>query len=308
MTRGGHGRWVLGMLAILAGSVAMPVAHAQSPGMDQPEDRGVVGRGPFGTVPGLPVPVGAALPDPASLDPLDAYGRGATLEFLPSSGLFDTWQVTAFREPIPGGGPGIDLGSGNGRARVLLPDTGSFLVRLEATPDTVIPDPDTATAPPAGAWLWRIAVPDRAVPTDGDAYPPAPRMLLDAGDHRIRLDQGSGCYVGTCGDIGAVPPAPTLPTLRVTAGAPLLLRLTDGSAVTAWDAVAAPADHRDADGVPIGSGQRPDGTHQIAVVAPAAGHWVLTVHVVFDRKRGSFDGYARIITSAGTPSRGPGGD
>ncbi len=197
---------------------------------------GVVAAGPFGNVAGVTVAPGSSLPDPASLDALDGYGRGASVSVTPDAGSFEQWRVTAVREPLLDPGAIEELGAGDSAdsARFRLPSTGLYLVRLDGT----LVDPGTADPGVAGSWVWRIAVPDRDLPAGGDPYPPMPTVQMASGDRSVELDQGSGCFVGTCGDIGATSPPQTLPTIRTLAGAPLTVRLSDASGIAAWSAEA----------------------------------------------------------------------
>ncbi len=256
----------------------------------------VVASGPFGTVPGLSLGPEGVPPDPWALEALDAWGRNARISVSADGLSFDAWRASAFREPIMAGAEPDDLGSGVGHPVLHLPTTGLFLVRLDASlTDPTAPGRTTV----ASSWVWRIAVPDRDVPDGGDPYPPAPSLLLTSADDRIELDQGSGCFVGTCGDIGATAPPRTLPTIRTRPGAPLVLRLGDGSGMVAWTAEATTIAGMGARTVSLGAGTGDGAMTQGTFAAPGEGGWVILVHVTFDRDRGSFDGYGRLILGSG---------
>lgn len=254
----------------------------------------LIARGPFGSVPGVPLPPEATLPDPATLEALDAYGRGATVTFAPSIGSLDHWRATASRESGAETTSALELGAGESAdfATIRLPASGLFLIRLDGT----LVDPANPGDPGrAGSWVWRIAVPDRDVPGGGDPYPPMPAIVLTSGDQSIDLDPGSGCFIGTCGDIGATSPPQTLPTIRTIAGTSLNVRLSDGSGITAWSADATPIGATNDKTVPLGSGTVDPATHIVTFAAPAQGRWVIVMHVRFDRDRGATDGYGRLI-------------
>jgi hypothetical protein len=209
---------------------------------------------------------------------------------------FDAWRVTAIREPMGAAATWVELGSGVGRPVIHPATTGLFLVRLDAT----LSDPTASGgATTEGSWLWRVAVPDRDVPEGGDPYPPAPALLLASADDEVALEAGSGCFVGTCGDIGATSPPRTLPTIRTRAGAPLVLRLGDGSGMDAWTAFATAIGGSDDQAIPLGASAGVGPVTQGTFAAPSEGRWMVVVHVRFDRERGSFDGYGRLILGAG---------
>ena len=161
-----------------------------------------------------------------------------------------------------------------------------MLIRVDGT---IRPDGDALD----GSWWWRVAVPDRVLP-DEETGPPPPTLWLGSGDDVVELEQGSGCFLGTCGDIGRVSPPDLLPTVRTIPGAPLSITLADGSGVVRWSVSATPVGGGEADEVVLG--QAPDvWTTQAWVTAPDPGEYVIAVSVTFDRERGSFDGYGRLI-------------
>ncbi|MCY7417440.1 MAG: hypothetical protein LH650_02910 [Chloroflexi bacterium] len=286
-------RWAASILVLaLACLPAFPgIAQSASPAAGR---HAVIASGPFGSVPGQAVLQDQPLPDPAGLEALDAYGRGASVTFAPATGSFESWQVTTLQEPILDAAAATELASGSSsdRAVVRLPTTGLFLVRLGAT----IVDPEsTGSTGTSGSWVWRIAVPDRDVPGDGDPYPPVPAIVLTSGDQSVVLDQGSGCFVGTCGDIGATAPPRTLPTIRTVPGTPLTVRLTDASGMVGWTVDATPVDSAEGDTLSLYTATSQPAVDSLTFVAPTEGRWVILVRVVFERDRGSFDGYGRLV-------------
>ena len=294
-------RAIRAVTAVVAVVLALPtVATTQGPSPAAIDDRPalVVARGPFGSVDGLPLPGGASLADAASLEALDGYGRGARVTITPAVGAFDRWRVTAIREPSLDPATAEELGAGESdtSAVVRLPASGLFLVRLDAT----LVDPSSATDPgTTGAWVWRIGVPDRDVPTGGDPYPPMPAIQLISADRSVDLDPGSGCFVGTCGDIGATSPPGTLPTIHTIPGTALSARLSDGSGIAAWSVDATPVGAAEDATVLLGAGEPAQAAHTVTFAAPSPGRWVILVHIRFDRHRGAADGYARLILGPG---------
>ena len=286
-------RWAASILVLALAYLPAFSGLAQSASPSAGRDA-VIASGPFGSVPGQAVQQDQPLPDPAGLQALDAYGRGARVTFAPDTGSFESWHVTTLQEPVLDVAAAAELASGSSsdRAVVQLPPTGLFLVRLDAT----IVDPEsTGPTGTSGSWVWRIAVPDRNVPGDGDPYPPVPAIVLTSGDQSVVLDQGSGCFVGTCGDIGATAPPRTLPTVRTLPGTPLTVRLTDASGVVGWTVDATPIGSADGDTVSLSTATSQPAVDGLTFAAPTEGRWVILVHVVFERSRGSFDGYGRLV-------------
>lgn len=275
-----------GLASVLVIASAMAVAGASpSPGPTA-EPAGLAATGPFGTVPGVATAAAGSVPDPAGLPVLDGWARGATMMVRPTSGTLSPWHAIALREPGLDPTTATDLGEGDGDALLHLSTTGTFLIGVEGT---VRPDGDAVE----GAWWWRIAVPDRDRPDD-EFGPPVPAIRLASGDDVQSLEQGSSCYVGTCGDIGGISPPDLLPTVRTIPGAPLSVSLADGSSVVAWSVSATPVGGTTSDAILLGSADDTE-TTKAWVSAPAEGDWVLTVSVTFDRERGSSDGYGRLI-------------
>ncbi len=279
----------LGLIPVLlvasAVSLVTPAIAADpeaSPGRAAPT---VTADGPFGRVEGLAVPPGET-PDTAVLPVLDAWAVGTNVRFRPTVGTLAPWRVTAVREPAEDPLGGHELGTGDGDADVTLTLPGLFLVRLDGT---LRPDGDAIEA----SWWWRIAVPDRTLP-EGETDPPPPAIELASGDEAIELEQGSGCFLGTCGDIGRISPPDLLPTLTTIEHAPLSMTLDDGSGVVGWSVVISPVGQDGGREIVLGAA-RDTWTAVAWVPAPTAGDWVVTTSVTFDRDRGSFDGYGRLV-------------
>jgi hypothetical protein len=304
--------WIAGIAGAAALIMAVPwiqpmAARGASPATTSaPATDQVMATGPFGSVAGIRLDPAAGAPAAEGLEALDAWARGASIVITARDGSLDGWRLSVIQEPVLPGAVPIDLGDGQGTATVRLPAAGLFLLRLDAR----IGGPAAPGGPGAdGSWLWRIAVPDRDLPGGGDPYPPVPAIMLVAADDAVALDPGSGCFVGTCGDIGATAPPRTLPTIRTRAGAPLSVHLADLSNITEWTAQATPIGGTDDQTVQLGSGLGGTSPGWTTFAAPAAGRWVILVHVRFDRGRGSFDGYGRLILGPPDPLRAisPGG-
>ena len=72
-----------------------------------------------------------------------------------------------------------------------------------------------------------------------------------------------------------------------------------------WSVSATPVGGTDGDRVLLGAGDRAAALSRVTVPAPPEGRWVLLVHVRFDRDRGAFDGYGRLILAAADPAGSP---
>jgi hypothetical protein len=290
----------LGLVALLATATAVLGASpdpSQDPGISTapganlgPDAPNVTARGPFGSVAGISA---AGMPDPNTLPILDAWGRGTGVGFESSKGYVASWDVAAFAEPALDAGSPLALGHGKGSAYVQMAATGLFLVRLDATVAPFKGRPEDGL-PVKGSWWWRIAVPDRELRT-GDGGVPPPRIRLRSGDRVRSLDPGSGCWIGTCGDIGAIPPPRTLPTIRTLPGAPLTVTLSDNSGIIEWYVDATPLGGQASDAIDLGHAEGVPSTTRVTVPAPARGSWVISVFVRFDQQRGDFTGYGRLI-------------
>jgi hypothetical protein len=110
----------------------------------------------------------------------------------------------------------------------------------------------------------------------------------------MRLEQGSGCFLGTCGDIGRISPPDLLPAVTTIEHAPLSVTLEDGSGVVGWSVVVSPVGQGDAGELLLGQAQG-TWTSSAWVEAPPRGDWLVATSVTFDRERGTFDGYGRLI-------------
>lgn len=276
----------IALMTMLATLSATPgIAARPSPGAETPT---LVADGPFGRVAGVASATDTPAPDPDHVPVLDAWARGTTMVIRPTEGTLAPWTAVALAAPSFDPAAPVALGSGDGEAVLELGTTGLFLVRVAGT---VRPD-GTAIV---GSWWWQVAVPDRDLPDEGSG-PPPPAILLVSGAADAALEQGSGCYLGTCGDIGRVSPPDRLPTVRTIPGAPLSISLEDGSAMTRWWVSARRTDDAEADEVVLGQAEDTS-TTRAWVVAPGAGEWVISVSVGFDRERGHFDGYGRLIVA-----------
>lgn len=265
---------------------ATPMGAADAGASPGPASPTVVADGAFGRVAGVTAASDAS-PGPDALPVLDAWAVGTRIRFEPTDGTLAPWTVTAIREPVDGASS-EQLGSGDGDAVVMLTDPGLFLIRLDGT---IRPDGGALE----GTWWWRVAVPDRTLP-EGETGPPPPGLRLGSADDVVVLEQGSGCYLGTCGDIGGISPPEQLPTLRSMAGAPLSLTLGDGSALVGWSLSVSPVDGTAGERL-LGQLQQGWATEGW-VPAPTPGDWLVVVSVTFDRERGHMDGYGRLIVEA----------
>jgi hypothetical protein len=270
---------VLGLTLLVGSTPSMAAEPTASGGPGTPT---LIAEGPFGRVAGV---ADGAMPDHDVLPVLDAWARGATFALRPSEGILSPWRAVLSTEPDLDRTRALELrGDGDGDASITMRSTGLFLMRVDGT---IRPDGDAIQ----GTWWWRVAVPERDLPVDGSG-PPPPAIHVVSGDDEVVLEQGSGCYVGTCGDIGGISPADQLPTVQAIAGAPLSVWLSDGSGMVGWSVSAVPVGGSPAETRVLGQG---DGwTTHAWVPAPPAGDWVLQVSVTFDRERGSFDGYGRL--------------
>ena len=285
-----HARWSVAFgIALVLGSMTAtaPSGLAADPGASaETEVVTLIAQGPFGRVAGLAGGTADSPPDPARLPVLDAWARGTRVVVKPTEGTLAPWEAVAIAEPTLDPGGAVELGRGDGEATFELPASGLFLVRVAGT---VRPDGDALE----GSWWWRIAVPDRDLPEE-ETGPPPPAIVVASGADVASLEQGSGCHLGTCGDIGRVSPPDLLPTVRTIPQAPLAVSLSDGSDMVGWSISVTPVEGRDADGILLGqAGSSP--MTQAWVPAPGAGEWVIAVSVTFDRERGRFDGYGKLV-------------
>jgi hypothetical protein len=287
-----HARWSVPLgVALVLGSLAatVPPGLAADPGPTAGADGiGLVAQGAFGRAMGLAAGTADTPPDPGRLPVLDAWARGTSVVVRPTEGTLSPWRAVAIAEPALDPGNAVELGQGDGDATFRLATSGLLLVRVDGT---VRPDGDALE----GSWWWRIAVPDRDLPEE-ETGPPPPAIVVASGADVASLEQGSGCHLGTCGDIGRVSPPDLLPTVRTIPRAPLAVSLSDGSAMVAWSVSATPVEGSGSEGILLGQA---DGTPmtQAWVPAPGTGEWVIAVSVTFDRERGRFDGYGRLVVA-----------
>ena len=282
-----------GSRPVRAGSIA-PDTPAASPSAVP----SVSLAGPFGRFDGVVTDLDHPPSAQTALRPLDAYGRGARLVAAARDPrlAFADWVLTAVPEPDLAPGQRVELGrSGGGPsqlAAVDAPGTGVWLVRLDATLGAI----DAPFAPPqaTGSWLWLVVVPDRDVPGDDEPYPPLPAFLLSTTTSTIELEPGSGCFVDTCGDIGAPPPDGSLPVLHAPPGAPLRLSLGDGSGLVRWTVEARPAGDEAGPSIVLARDDAGISRSSAIFAAPGTGDWVLEVHLAFDLERGAFGAYGRL--------------
>jgi hypothetical protein len=262
----------------------VPVAAADPTPTEAPSTPTLVADGPFGRVAGHPTGVAGPAPDPSELVVLDAWARGASVVIRATVGTLTPWRAVLVAEPSLDQTDALELG-GDGDAAITFQDAGLFLLRVEGT----IRPPGDAVE---GTWWWRIAVPARDLPLD-ETGPPPPPIRLASGDDAVALEQGSGCWLGTCGDIGRVSPPDALPSVRTFVGAPLMLTLTDHSGISAWRISAVPTAASAGEGLLLGQAQDTS-VDEVWIPAPAAGDWIVEVSVTFDRDRGHLDGYGRL--------------
>jgi len=251
---------------------------APSPGGEVAE---VYLRGPFGSLDGQ-----ASLPgaDPATdgLRLLDQHAQGANL----GVGLRDVqlafvqWTVSII-PVVDGAGSGpIVVSEGPGPEdrtdfiSLVGPDAGDWLLRLDAQ----------VADSPAASYHWRLAVPDRDMPADGELEVPPPELFVEAGRRRVSAETGGGCYVYTCGDVGGLTPARLLPRI-MTDERSVTVKLSDGSRFVEWRASGWPIDGQPGETRSFGRAKVPEGVHQQAVSLPR-GDWYLKVVLTFDLERG----------------------
>jgi hypothetical protein len=136
---------------------------------------------------------------------------------------------------------------------------------------------------------WLVDVPDREPPPDGLYDVPAPDVLVESTDDSVAGALGDGCYVYLCVEAGPAPPLARLEPLHLAVDEVPLVRLSDASAITAWEGRLSPVDRtegraREAAGVLT------DTTEAMVALAglepPSAGKWRLDLEVTLDRERG----------------------
>jgi hypothetical protein len=256
-------------------------------------------NGPFGRYDGFAIEANAPLPEPSSVRPLDSYGRGASLSAAARDERLwlESWRFTAVAEPVMEVDSVTELGavddSPMDQAIVTAPPTGVWLIRLDAT---LVRATDPAAGPVAnGSWIWRLVVPDREFPDPEVRVPPAPTLMLASGPRALAMDPGSGCYVGTCGDIGAPPPDDRLEPLQVSPGAPLVMSLDDRSGLAAWDIRVRPVGGTDEDWIQLARDWQEVSRPFAVFAAPPSGNWFLEASFQYDLERGGATAYARLV-------------
>ena len=232
-------------------------------------------RGPFGRVAGgtLGAPAAAA----PQGTPLDAFVRRAPLVL--ETGTDQTLgALTVVARPVTGSGAEETLSTF--WTDFEGPDApGTHVIVAIVASDT------GATTEHA----WLVDVPDRQPPPDGLYDIPAPDVLVQSAAGSAAGILGDGCYVYLCVEAGPPPPLSTLEPLTVAAGEVPLVRLSDGSVITAWEGRLSPVGRTP--GRPRqASGVLADTTEPAVALAglepPTAGAWRLDLEVELDRERG----------------------
>jgi hypothetical protein len=248
--------------------------------------------GYFGLVPG--VVAGSrdqAVADPA-LDPLDTIVHEAPLrlEFQSSDATLASWTLAA--ESLLTGETvqptGVQtIGDPPDRLTFAGPGAGDWL--LVAT--LVLGDGTS------GTWFWHLLVPNLGAPPSGVVPLRHPDLIVtDTPDNGFTFPVAqSGCYVGTCDDIGSPPGARHLPLVHAAVDDPMVLSLSDGSGFDAWSAFVRPVDE--------GRPERPS----VAASSPIgwsllpiqeSGDYIVTIGVTFDHGRGSQTWLFRAVIAA----------
>jgi hypothetical protein len=234
-------------------------------------------RGPFGRLPG------GSVEQPAAAQPgmiaLDTFSRDAPLSLDGGSRsiAYDTLTVRA-----------LEVAQPDAPAEIL--STGEFVFTGPSTTGTALLVAELIDAKQQRSeHAWLLEVPDRDAPADGLLDIPAPDTLVEAGTQAVAGSPGHGCYIDLCVEIGSIAPLDMLPELHVPPGEPLSARLSDGSAIIAWEGSLEPLS--DTPGAPISSeGAISDEVEAsiglVGLEAPDAGAWLLTLKVYFDRERG----------------------
>ncbi len=246
-------------------------------------------QGPFGSLDGETGRPGESV-QPKELRPLDQYAQGANL----SIGLRDvqldfvgwTVSVSPLREPTGDGAVVLSEGPGpedrTDYIDLVGPDAGEWLLRLEARIF------DSAEA----SYHWRLVVPVRDSPPNGELEVPAPDLLVEAGRRSVSAEMGGGCYVYTCIDVGGLTPAHRLSRIRAERGA-IVMRPSDGSPLVGWRVTGWPVDGGLQESRSFGRGKAPEGTLEERVSLPR-GDWYVKVDVEFDLQRGDLSYFLRV--------------
>jgi hypothetical protein len=295
------------LVAVAASGLSLPPGHAS--GQEHPSPVPVIGgasawlSGPFGRVAGRAVPPGADLASPAPHDaggerPLDTVVRSArlVLELEHPAGIV-SWQLAARSMP-----DGAETALARGTGREAGPD--GMAVPGPARPARYVLEARVvAEDGTRSALAWDVTVPDMQPPPGGipDLVPPAIELRWEGG--RAEGWLGNGCYVYDCVDVGPRPPLALLDTARPRPGEPLVFRLSDGSPVVSWSAMALSTTGETAHSEAPAGGPFPEGVLR----APAAGAWLVTIRYVMDRERGWFESHFLVEPQAMSPSPPPQG-
>ncbi len=246
-------------------------------------------RGPFGSLDGQASLPGAE-PATGGLRALDQHAQGANL----GVGLRDVqlafveWTISISPVDDGAGGRTIVVSEGPGPEdrtdyiSLVGPDAGDWLLRLDAQ----IADS------PAASYHWRLAVPDRDMPANGELEVPPPELFVEAGRQRVSAEMGGGCYVYSCGDVGGLTPARLLPRI-MTQERSVTVKLSDGSRFIGLRASGWPIDGQTGDVRYFGRVKVHEGVHQQAVSLPR-GDWYLKVELTFDLERGHGTYFVRV--------------
>jgi len=240
-------------------------------------------RGPFGRVLGGPVDEPATAP-PFGL-PLDAFVRRAPL-VIAADGAATAWQLSVVARSI----------ANPAMSEVLS----TYEVEFEG-PDVPGPSLIVATLNVAGEaseHAWLVDVPDREPPVDGVYDVPAPDVIVESAAGSVAGVLGDGCYAYLCVESGPEPPRSTLEPLSMSVGEVPTVRLSDDSAITAWEGRLSPVG-RTSGQARRASGALPDTTEAVVALAglepPAAGAWSLELEVTLDRERGWLRSTYRLV-------------
>lgn len=272
------------LVAALGAATLLPgaPARAQAPGAED-----VLLGGPTGMRAGVAVPDATAPPDPATLVPLDTWGRdpALTIHAADPDVAWAAWQVAA--ASLDGGATDpVTLASGIAEVpletiTLSAPPPGDWLVTATLTSGTDATDSD---------WVWRLVVPDRSLPETI----PSPDLVLFGGGRTVIAERGSSCFLTTCADIGQVPPARALPRLRLSApDQPIVLTVSDGGGIARITAVVLLLDVDETRPVALLDTELDPVVGSVLIPPPpAGGRWRLEVTVGYADSRGDQVGYA----------------
>lgn len=263
------------LVAEPSGQPTEPSGQPTEPSAQPAEPLQVWLRGPFGRVLGGSPDAPATAP-PLGL-PLDTFVRRAPLVLETGEpSLFDRFSVAS--RPLSGTSPEEILSTG--AVGFEGPDaSGRNLIVATIAP----------AAGPTSQHAWLVEVPDREPPADGLYDVPAPDVVIESASGRSSGLAADGCYAYLCVEVGRLPPVSGVEALPVGVGEVVVLRLSDGSAITAWEGMLSPLGR--ATGETLRARDALTDTPQALVplaglAPPGEGEWLLDVTVVFDRERG----------------------